>query len=93
MTAQPPLAESMGRDSRSGSLQRLVSRSRELALSYFAAHPEAKADATAKGLVLMREDWRKSHRYEYRDGETKCWVCGESWHAKEMTLYGPTVDG
>lgn len=26
MTDQPPLAESMGRDSRSGSLQRLVSR-------------------------------------------------------------------
>ena len=73
---------------RSGSLQRLISRLRELALSYFAEHPEAKADATAKGLVLMREEWRESHRYEYRGGETKCWVCGESWHAKEMTRCG-----
>lgn len=59
--------------------------SRELALSYFAAHTEAKADATAKGLFLMRVDLRKSHNYEFLNGETKCWVCGESWHAKELT--------
>lgn len=58
---------------------------RRIALEYFVQHPEAKAAATAKGAVLMREDWRKSHRYEYRDGETKCWVCGESWYAKQMT--------
>ena len=58
---------------------------RDIALEYFDAHPEAKADATAKGMALMREHWRKSHHYEHRNGETKCWVCGESWYAKQMT--------
>jgi hypothetical protein len=58
---------------------------KQIAAAYFSAHPEAKDAATAKGMVLMREDWRKSHRYEYCDGETKCWVCGESWYANQMT--------
>lgn len=57
---------------------------RAIADDYFATHPEAKADATRKGELLMRQDWHASHRYTHKDGETMCWVCGQDWHAKDL---------
>lgn len=62
----------------------LGERSRQIALEYFGSHPEAKADAMRKGMMLMRPEWHASHRYEYKNGETKCWVCGQDWHAKDL---------
>lgn len=60
-------------------------KTREIALKHFAENPHAKDDAIAKGMVLMREELRESHRYEYRDGETRCWVCREGWHSAQVT--------
>jgi len=57
---------------------------KSIALKYFDLHPEAKADATAKGDALMRNELSKTHRYAHRDGETSCWVCGENWCAKRL---------
>jgi hypothetical protein len=57
-------------------------------VDYFESHPEAKANIIAKGKVLLRREWKNTHRFEYRNGETKCWVCGQDWYddASEMKI-------
>ena len=58
---------------------------REIAVEYFDSHPEAKAELVRKGSALLRAEFRASHRYRHENGETHCWICGESWNAKQIT--------
>jgi alanyl-tRNA synthetase len=33
----------------------------------------------------MREELHASHHYEYKNNDTKCWVCGQSFYEKALT--------
>ncbi|NBR91252.1 MAG: hypothetical protein EBS68_15335, partial [Rhodobacteraceae bacterium] len=57
---------------------------RDVALAYFDAHPEAKREVERKGLLALRAQAKATHRFEYRGGQTRCWVCGQDWHAADM---------
>lgn len=56
----------------------------QIARDYFNARPEAKAEVIKKGKWLLRPERLKTHRFEHRNGQTKCWICGQDWYAKEM---------
>jgi hypothetical protein len=55
---------------------------RQIAIDYFNAHPEAKKVAIEKGNLLLQNEWRATHHFEYdvKTKETRCWVCGQFWY-------------
>src|SRR3990167_8130473 len=54
---------------------------RQIASEYFDSHPEAKMDATRKGMTMLRSELQDSHHYEHKNGKTKCWICGDDWYS------------
>jgi hypothetical protein len=50
---------------------------RQTVFDYFESHPAAKSEMIRKTNPRLYSEWEASHHYEYKNGETKCWVCGD----------------
>ena len=57
---------------------------RQIATEYFDKHPEQKREFMKKAKASMRGEWKKTHRFEYKNDQTKCRICGQDWYSKEM---------
>lgn len=61
---------------------------RQIAIDYFEAFPEAKKRLIDIGYIQLRPEFILTHRFEHKNGETKCWVCGQDYYSKTLSRCG-----